>query len=252
MTDASPQQLVDALAAWAASQEWVDWLEVGGSLGRDAGDELSDVDAGLGVTGALDAAVGAAEAAITAFGPVAGTLRQEWQGSTHLVVGYDDGRQLSLVVLPADARTGLPPQARALLDRSGRLATALPDERWTPAAGTVREWAFLAWVAVGDAARHAHRGHPWRALRSLTEGRDLVWQLWAARLGLTFPQFGAVTVENAGAPAPDGMAATHPASLERATLLRAARALADVLAPLSPADLGRLAASVQQRLALLG
>lgn len=248
---ATPDGLVADLEAWAAAHSWVDWLELGGSLGRGAGDLLSDVDAGIGVTGDLDEAVARAESAAASFAPVAAQLRQAFGTGTHLIAVYRDGRQLSLVVLPADARGGLPPQARALLDRSGRLATALPANRWAPAPEAVREWAFLAWVATGDAARHAHRGHPWRALRSLTEARDLAWQLWAARQGLTYPQFGAVSAENEGAGGPAGIAATHPPTLGAADLLAAATALADVLEPLTPADLADLAATVRARLGAL-
>ncbi|ACQ82337.1 hypothetical protein Bcav_4096 [Beutenbergia cavernae DSM 12333] len=253
-TSSGPQGLVDALTAWAERTPWVDWLELSGSLGRGAGDALSDVDAGLGVADgeSLDVRRDEALAAARAFAPVAGSLAQPWASGSHLVILYDDGRQLSLVVVPAEFRTGLPPEARALVDRAGRLATPLGPDRWVPDGGTRHEWAFLAWVAVGDAARHAHRGHPWRALRCLTEGRDLVWQLWAADLGLTYPHFGAVTVENAGAPVPPGLERTHPRSLEAADLLDAAAALAGVLRAIdAPVDDG-VPGVIEERVRLLG
>jgi hypothetical protein len=44
-----PWTIVDSLTRWASETEWCDWLELAGSLGRGAGDEWSDVDAGLGV-----------------------------------------------------------------------------------------------------------------------------------------------------------------------------------------------------------
>ncbi len=228
--------LVDALTEWAAAQPWIDWLELGGSLGRGAGDELSDIDAGIGVTGSLDESIELVESAVAGLAPVAGRLRQAWPDGAHVIAVYADGRQLSLVVQPAESRSGLAPQARALVDKSGRLALPLSPERWAPDQETLREWAFLGWIAVGDAARHAHRGHPWRALKSLTEARDRAWQLWAARQGLTFPQFGEITVENAVAPLPPDIEATHPARLDREQLIAAARVLADVLEPLSPPD----------------
>src|SRR5690606_16830592 len=168
----------------------------------------------------------------------------------HCVAAYADGRQLSLVVLPAEVRTGLPPQSRALLDRSGRLARPLPAERWAADAATRREWAFLAWIGIGDAARHAVRGRVWRALRSLTEARDHAWRLWAAEAGVPYPAFGAVGVENADLPAPPGLAATHPADLRAGSLLAAAGALADVLTGLEP-RLDALEASIRGRLSAL-
>ena len=253
-TASSPRDLVDALDRWARDTPWVDWLELAGSLGRGGGDALSDVDAGLGL-GAGDGVAERGEqvlAAVLAFAPVAASHVQRWgERAAHLIVMYRDGGQLSLVVSPGEARPGLPPQAVALLDRSGRLADDLPKERWDPDGETVREWAFLAWVAVGDAARHAHRGHPWRALRSLTEAREEVWKLWADRLDLVFPQFGAVTVENADAEPPPGVTDTHPATLEPDALLAAAAAMARVLRGVGAPAPDGLAAVVEARLALL-
>jgi hypothetical protein len=248
---ADPWDLVDRLRRWAEDQPWIDWVELGGSLGRGAGDAWSDLDAGLGVVGDdLDQRAAEAIRAVSEFAPVAGTLIQPWQTGAHCIVAYQDGRQLSLVVAPADFRSGRPPESIVLLDRSGRLAEALPAERWTPDADTQREWVFLAWIAIGDAARHAVRDHRWRALRSLTEGRDLVWQLWAADAGVAFPGFGAVSVENAGLPAPPGLDATHPAGLEPEQLLDAAEALGRVLTELRD-DHDELADSVLRRVSEL-
>ncbi|WP_133116426.1 hypothetical protein [Amycolatopsis antarctica] len=141
MAEGTPWELVEALTEWAHGQSWCEWLELGGSLGRGAGDELSDVDAGIGVTTGepYASARAAALTAAVGFAPVADTLVQHL-GSTESPADH-------LVVLPAEARTGLPPEARALLDRAGRLATP-----WYPASASAtgdqrREWAFLAWFA---------------------------------------------------------------------------------------------------------
>ncbi|CAL9556816.1 hypothetical protein SUDANB121_04568 [Nocardiopsis dassonvillei] len=232
MSGADPSALVDALVAWARPRPWIDWVNLGGSLGRGAGDALSDVDAGLGLAEGepFDRRRDEVLAGARGFAPVAADLVQAWDsGSSHLIVAYADGRQLSLVVAPADGRTGLPPQTTALLDRSGRFGRNLPPQRWDPDTATLGEWAFLAWIAVGDAARHTARGSSWRALHSLTEGRDLLWRLWAAHRGLVFPAFGVVTVQNAGDPGPPGIERTHPVSLAAADLAAAVRALADLL-----------------------
>jgi hypothetical protein len=108
---------------------------------RDSGDELSDVDAGLGVDDSIPFAV-ARDRTLTAaraFAPVADHLVQALgtagEPADHLAVQYQDGRQLSLVPTPGRLRPGLPPGARALLDRDGR-----PSAPWQPdsltAAGT--------------------------------------------------------------------------------------------------------------------
>ncbi|MFC7620599.1 hypothetical protein [Microlunatus sp. GCM10028923] len=245
---ADPAELVQRLTDWAARQPWVDWLELGGSLGRGAGDAWSDLDAGIGVTGDdLDVRRDEAVQAVSSFAPVAGTLVQGWQSGSHCIVAYRDGRQLSLVVAPADFRSGRPPESRALLDRTGRLADPVPAERLATDPETLREWEFLAWIAIGDAARHAVRGHRWRALRSLTEARDLVWQLWGADRGVVYPAFGVVSVENAGLPEPPGMAATHPADLDQESLVDAAESLSRVLAELRT-DHEELAESIRHRI----
>ncbi|GAA2271242.1 hypothetical protein GCM10009853_026190 [Glycomyces scopariae] len=288
-----PRAIVDALHDWARDTDWVEWVELGGSLGRGAGDAFSDVDAGIGVTGlddhALDgrvlqgdaaddrdpeapapedaapgdhASTGSAPtgpdpraaetlAAISAFAPLAARLEQRIGGLLHFVCVYEDGRQLSLVLFDAAARAGLAPQSTAVLDKTGRLAAPLDPGHWTPSGDELREWTFLAWIDLGDAARHRHRDHPWRALRSLTDARDHLWKLHAARLGLTYPAFGAVTVENADAPPPPGIAATHPTGLGRNEFHTALTALAGLLDAHTGPDLRGLAAAIRPRFDLL-
>ncbi|MQM27107.1 hypothetical protein [Glycomyces albidus] len=277
-----PRAIADALNAWALRTDWVDWVELGGSLGRGAGDALSDVDAGIGVrdlaadasdardpdgpdpdwpdtgagdlgergSGARDPRLDAIRSAITGFAPTAAVLDQRLGDLTHLICVYRDGRQLSLVVFDAAARTGLPPQSSAPVDKTGRLAEPLAPDRWDPDDRTRREWAFLAWIALGDAARHTLRDHPWRALHALTEARDHLWRLHAAALGLTYPAFGAVTVENAEAEPPQGIHATHPETLTAPDMRKALEALAGLLGPHTTGDLEPLAAVIRERLAL--
>jgi hypothetical protein len=254
MTHADPGALVEALNDWARRTDWVDWVEIGGSIGRGAGDELSDVDAGIGVLALADhpSRIDDARTAMHAFAPVAASLTQILGGdTTHLISVYEDGRQLSLVVLDAEARQGLPPQAVATVDKSGRLSRSLDQSRWDADEATVREWAFLAWIAIGDAARHRLRGRTWRALHALTDARDHLWRLWAHSHGLAFPMFGAVTVENAGADLPPGIEATHPGDLSAAAIHRALTALARLLEPYTAGDLAALADTVRARLDLL-
>lgn len=234
--DTGPWRLVGQLQAWAESTWWCDSLELGGSLGRGAGDEMSDVDAGLGVADGVpyDEALRLTREAILGFAPVADSMVQPYgEASNHLVVQYEDGRQLSLVVSPASRRKGLPPGALALLDRKGILGQPWSPEVLAASVEQQREWAFLAWWGLGDVAKHARRGQCWRALHSLDEARDLVWRLHAAALGVDYPSFGAVSVENAGLPAPAGIADSLPAAVDPGAILAAAAALASVLDPLA-------------------
>ena len=234
--DTGPWRLAAQLTAWAEGVAWCEWLELAGSLGRGAGDEMSDVDAGLGVSDSVpyDQARDQALAAAHEFAPVADSLAQPYgAGIDHLIVQYADGRQLSLVVFPAAFRKGLPPGSLPLLDRGGVLEQPWLPESVAASLDQQREWAFLAWWGLGDVAKHARRGSVWRALSSLQEVRDLVWQLHAAQLGVDYPLFGAVSVSNAGLPAPAHLEASLPASADAAEILRAATALAGVLDPLA-------------------
>ncbi|HEY9408025.1 MAG TPA: hypothetical protein VIP77_00465 [Jiangellaceae bacterium] len=257
MTDhAGPWEIVERLRGWAADTPWCEWVELGGSLARGAGDAWSDVDAGLGV---LTDGVAFAErrdialAAAGTFAQVADTLVQPYgtgdRPADHLVVQYADGRQLSLVVMPAENRPGLPPGSRAVLDRAGRLSTPYVPPVASADAGQVREWAFLAWWALADVAKHARRASVWRAIGALDEARTHVWQVHAAALGLDYPGYGAVSVENAAGASPAGIEQTLPAAATAPAILAAARALADVLDPLAAAhDVDGVRAEARRRL----
>lgn len=225
-----PAEIVESLTAWARETPWVEWLELAGSLGRGAGDEHSDIDAGVGLLDGGD--LDAIEHAVTEFAPTAAVLRQPFgPDTTHLVCIYQDGRQLSLVVMPSATRTGLAPEAVALVDKLDRLSNSLDRATWDPDPDARREWAFLACIAAGDALKHARRGTYWRALRSLTEARDLYFQLVAAQEQVVFPQFGAVSLENAGRPVPDDLAATLVGSPDQDAIVDAVQVLLSLLAP---------------------
>lgn len=242
-----PWELVERLRSWAEATSWCEWLELAGSLARGAGDELSDVDAGLGVLiegGSYAERRDAALEAARGFATVADTLVQHLgtaeKPADHLVVQYSDGRQLSVVVMPAGERPGLPPGSRALLDRTGRLATPFVPSSATADDEQQREWAYLAWWALSDVAKHAGRGAVWRAVESLHEARTHAWRLHAARLELDYPGFGVVSVENVDGERPVAMDRTLPASADPADLLAAARVLADVLDELAAGRSGAL------------
>lgn len=244
----SPADLVGQLTRWAADTTWVEWLELAGSLGRGAGDGLSDVDAGVGVTGA--GALDGVQDAVAGFAPTAAVLRQRFGAdSTHLLTVYRDGRQLSLVVMPAANRKGLPPQAIALVDKAARLATPLPRDAWDAGQQTRREWTFLACIAAADALKHADRGHGWRSLHSLNESRDRYLQLLAARRQVLFPQFGAVSLENAGEPVPAALAGTLVGSTGPTAIATAISVLVGLLEPfVAEHGLDQLVAALQPSL----
>ncbi|WP_143105073.1 hypothetical protein [Amycolatopsis regifaucium] len=238
MRTSGPWEIVDCLCAWVRDTPWCDWLELGGSLAVGGGDEYSDVDAGLGVGDGikLPEACAAVVEAAGRFAAVSDTLLQDVGASTaatHVIVQYEDGRQLSLVVLAGSDRPGVPPGARVLFDRTGRL-----KEKWLPSQLEAsfderREWAFLSWLNLGDAAKHGRRGKMWRAIHSLDQARDCGWKLHAAARGLDYPSFGLVSVQTAKCPPPPGIEESYPRGIESGSIRRAVLSLAPVLGPLT-------------------
>jgi hypothetical protein len=225
------QHLLDAAEAEPAFR----WLELGGSLARDAGDELSDIDAGLGIADAdWPAAVSLVEETIRQAGPAADAFRQPFPGKDggsgwHLFTLYESGLQLSLVVLPSSWRLGLPPLAVALYDADGQLARPWTPDAATASPETAREWACLGWLALGDLVKYLDRGSVWEAHARLEEARAQVWKLWALAISASYPAFGLTSVlDTPGWTVPDGIDATA-AGLRPAALLDAATTMAGLL-----------------------
>jgi len=143
--------------------------------------------------------------------------------------------------MPERARTGIPPEALALVDKNGRLHDRLERSRRDPDDTEKRRWTFAAFLAASDALKHSARGSKWRALRSLNEARDIYLQLLAAQEGVVFPQLGPVSLENAGYSIPSAVVQTLPSDLEPGSMQSAVRAHATQLRPFIDAyDLGKL------------
>jgi hypothetical protein len=229
------RRLLESLITAAEAEPAFRWLELGGSLARAAGDELSDIDAGLGIAdGQWTEGLAAAEAATYAAGAVADAFRQRYPGQDgqqcwHLFTLYESGLQLSLVVMPASWRAGLPPQSVALYDRDGQLGRSWTPDNAEADAATLREWACLGWLALGDLVKYLDRGSAWEARARLEEARGYLWQLWAVSISAVYPAFGLTAVLDVPAAAlPPGLDATA-AGLDLADVRRAAIVLADLL-----------------------
>lgn len=234
------RELLSFLLESARADPAIRWLELGGSLARGAGDELSDIDAGLGIDDQeWPDHVDAVRDLIGSAAPVADQFTQPFgmkdgQNGWHLVTLYASGLQLSLVVQPASWRAGLPPQSVALYDIDERLARP-----WIPAvahatADTAREWASLAWLALGDLMKYLDRGSVWEARSQLEEARNQIWKLWATGIGAVYPAFGLTSVldtPEVGVPA--GIESTA-AGLDLVGIRTAAAALAGVLDQVLP------------------
>jgi hypothetical protein len=156
---------------------------------------------------------------------------REGQTSWHVFTLYHDGAQLSLVLSRAGSRPGRPPGSVVLYDADGRLATPWRPPSADAGPGVLREWAALAWIALGDLAKYLDRGSLWEAFERLHTARGELFKLWAAGSKIDFPGYGLTALLDE----PDGESGLPPgvartvASLDATDLRRAALATADLL-----------------------
>ena len=275
-------RLLDRCAGWPL----VTSLLVGCSLGRGAADELSDIDAALGVDaerGAVgDERLSAVEelvaAALPELGELVDVLRHPARTDQRVRVifaQYADGTQLDLAVVPeAEIRlrtrrggapdfiplyqVSVPPDPKAV--ENGGQPGAEPPAAYAVTGDQVREWAFLGWCALLDLDKYLRRGSLWEAHSRLHEARHHIWALWAAAHGAMYPWHGLSQVlDHHPGNLPPGVESTV-AGLDPVDLRRAARASTAVLAVASesaarrhPADLpAAMAAYATRRLSSIG
>ena len=276
---AGQRRVLAGLLAFCRAAPQVTSLNVGCSLGRGAGDALSDIDAAMGLAAARGEAgatqILAAEAGVVAelptLGPVVDVLRHPISRGDKFVrrvfAQFADGPQLDLaVVAEAEIRRGdAAPDFLAVYQADGALTDdvlAASDENPSALVASgeqVREWAFFGWCALIDLAKYLRRGSLWEAHARLGEARDQIWALWAAATGAIYPWHGLSQVlDQDPDQLPPGIEATV-AALDPAGLLAAARASATILTEVSaaaaekyPADLpAPMARYVTQTLAAL-
>ena len=249
------RRVLAGLLAFCRAAPQVTSLNVGCSLGRGAGDALSDIDAALGLAAARGQAgaaqVLAAEADVVAelpaLGPVVDVLRHSISRGDRFVrrvfAQFADGPQLDLaVVAEAEIRRGdAAPDFLAVYQADGALTEdVLAAGNENPSAlvasgEQVREWAFFGWCALIDLAKYLRRGSVWEAHARLGEARAQIWALWAAATGAIYPWHGLSQVlDQDPEHLPAGIEATV-ATLDPAALLSAARASATILARVSTA-----------------
>lgn len=208
-------RLLRELVAHARSDARVRFVELGCSVARGAGDELSDLDLGIGIDDDAwpDALADLADG-LRRMGEPVDVLDHEigsWAGVPHrrYFVQYADGTQIDLVVMPASKRDGMPPGSVALHDADGRLAKRSSPRQARATAEEVREWAFEAYVALMNMDKYLRRGSAWEALEQLHQARTLTWRLWAVAQEVPFPAFGLTAVLDAdGIGTPTGLEAT--------------------------------------------
>jgi hypothetical protein len=222
-------RLLDRLLTSVEADPRWEWLELGCSVADGRGDELSDLDVGLGHTGDDPPAVDEVIGMLRQLGDVVDVAAQPWDGLHRWWVQYADGGQIDLVVLPAASRSGRAPGSVALLDRYGRLATTFTPRSWTAAPDEPRRWLLDGWEALSNVAKYVQRGSLLEGIEQIHRGRTRVLQLWAVGQGVAYPAFGLTSLlDDADAVLPAGIEATYP-SPDRAGVLTAALATATLL-----------------------
>lgn len=234
---AGQQAIMHRLLAFSEADTDVRWLAIGCSVARGAGDRMSDLDLGIGVTEAVYAAArDRIREAADGLGDLVESYHHQLPGvpppHERIFAQYAGGCQLDLVILPAVLPGGPLPRSVMLYDRDGFAGHETgPGDGAAPgpAAAPLREWAFGGWCALADLAKYVRRGSVWEALDRLHEGRTQLWRLHAAASGITDPQYGLTSVlDFAPDDIPAGIEQTV-AGLTLPSLLAAARQTARLL-----------------------
>jgi hypothetical protein len=219
--------LEGVLTAVEADDRW-EWLELGCSVAAGRGDELSDLDMGLGFVD--EAAVSTVDTILRGLGDVIDVSDQPYNGMRRWWVQYADGGQIDLVAMPAADRRGLAPGSVALLDRAGRLSVPYEPSVLRPGPDDPRNWLLDGWEALSNVAKYLRRGSLLEALDQVHRARGRVFQLWAAGGAVPFPAFGLTSLLDEPEPSlPPGISATY-AVPEFPSVLAAALATATLLA----------------------
>jgi len=215
------------------------FLMVSCSLARGVADQDSDLDVGLGVDeAAWDHAMLALPPLLASLGDVVDQLQHQLAAASGVLhqrtfVQYANGVQLDLVAFPAALRVGRPPETVVLYDPDQRLVHTWLPSSYSADPATVREWAFLGWIALANLDKYLRRGSLWEALDQLHEARTQVWRLWAVTYDITYPAFGLTSVLDSPQIDPPPNIAATVALLDREGLHHAALACAVLLRQVS-------------------
>jgi len=251
------RRALTALLEFCESDARVTSLSVGCSLGRGVADELSDVDAAVGV-GTARGVPGAADVRAVEESLVdhlrdrrlVDVERDESSTGDFLVrrvfCQYSDGVQLDLAVIAeSEVRRGdAAPDFVSLYRADGVVDEASLPSAYDVAGDQVRSWAFQGWRALLDADKYLKRGSAWEAHQRLHEARQRIWSLWATAQGTSYPWHGLSQVlDQDPTSLPDGIEATV-SGLDLVDLRAAVTASVSVLDQVSTAAAQRCATTM--------
>ncbi len=221
------------LLDWCEADERAKYLVVACSVGREAGDRLSDLDMGMGLESPdFDAAVADAHQVIDAAGELVDSYAHKLPGLTmpheRIFAQYANRCQVDMVVIPAGEKYPGVKDEVVLYDPDG-----IRSAKWQPTSVTpkqVREWAFNGWNCLANVGKYLRRGSAWEALERLHQARAEYWRLLATSAEVPNPQYGITSLlDFAPDQVPDSLAATA-SDVYLTHLLRAAKNLAAELA----------------------
>ena len=261
----APQRaVIESFLATSRGDERVRVLVVGCSLGRGAGDSLSDVDALIGVRSeAWDTAVVESQRWVADAGPVIDMNQIVLPGSSgggreyqHTYALYANGVELDLSVSRAGREWSRRADWIVLYDPDSLVPTEVTQS--TPAVDDVRRWGYGALTRLNAVVKYLSRGALWEAHTCVELARADIWRICAVGEDVRDAQYGVTAVfDDPRQPVPATMTRTV-ASLDAGSLAAAARACCDLVIaawPVAMRSLGAspglppLAAYVQARLA---
>jgi hypothetical protein len=248
--------LLDSMSDVVTRDERWRFLEVGCSLGAGGGDELSDIDAGLGYDGIdVDTLYDAARQFAAQIGDPVDLAVHRMEGwpddVCRLAAEYHGGLQLDLVFIPAGRRSGMPDRSFAVVDKDQRLTVEVtPPTRLPPSIEVAREWVVLGWWAIATADKYVRRNSLFEAVHAIDEARNHALRLWAAGRSVPYAAFGLTSLlDFPPFELPSELAATYAVPDDVDAVAAANRATADLLAAASVSASATLGADVVSPLA---
>lgn len=185
--------ILAGLLDWCEADERAKYLVVACSVGRGAGDRLSDLDMGMGVDSLdFDAAIADVHRAVDAVADLVESYHHKISGLTmaheRIFAQYADRCQVDLVVIPTSERYSGVKDEVVLYDPGNLRAMKWQPHPVTPQ--QAREWAFNGWACLADVGKYLRRGSAWEALERLHQARADYWRLLATAHDVPNPQYG--------------------------------------------------------------
>ncbi len=194
---AGQREILRGLLDWSEQSDLVKYLVVACSVGRVAGDRLSDLDTGMGVACAdFDAAVADVRRAVDELSDLVESYHHKIPGlaMTHerIFAQYANRCQVDLVMIStAETYPGVKDEV-VLYDPENLRTVKFEPGPVTPQ--QVREWAFNGWACLADVGKYLRRGSDWEALAALDRARVEYWRLLATVHDVPNPQYGVTSL----------------------------------------------------------